>query len=141
MFRKILVGFDGSPGSWKALRAAFTLARLKAGSEVWALSVQEGLPHLPELVDEFDEERERQKTAFESLQREACAAAEGEGVSLKVQTVAGHAAQAIVRFAERGEFDLLVLGHSGHSGVWGTFLGGTAEKIVRHAKCSVLVVR
>lgn len=141
MFRKILVGFDGSQGSWKALRLALTLARLNPGSEVWALSVLEGLPHLPELVDEFNEERERQSVALKSLQREACAVAEGEGLSLKVQSVAGHAAQAVVRFAEGGGFDLLVVGHSGHSGVWGTFLGGTAEKIVRHATCSVLVVR
>jgi nucleotide-binding universal stress UspA family protein len=141
VFRKIVVGFDGSEGSWKALRLALALAKLQSGSEVWALSVEERLPHMPEIIDEFSEEKERQNAIFESLHREALGVAEREGVELKVETVAGHAAQAIVRFAEQGDFDLLVIGHSGRSGVWGTFLGSTAEKIVRHAKCSVLVAR
>jgi len=141
MFSKVLVGFDGSEGSWRALRTALSLARLQVGAEVWALSVQEGLPHLPEVIDEFAEEKERQNAVFQLLQRQASALAAEEGVDLKVRVVAGHPAQAIVRFAEQGGFDLLVIGHSGRSGIWGTFLGSTADKVVRHAKCSVLVVR
>jgi hypothetical protein len=35
----------------------------------------------------------------------------------------------------------VVIGHTGHSGVWGLFLGTTAEKVSRHAACSVLIVR
>jgi nucleotide-binding universal stress UspA family protein len=34
-----------------------------------------------------------------------------------------------------------VIGHSGHSRVWGRFLGDAASKIVGHARCAVLVVR
>ena len=34
-----------------------------------------------------------------------------------------------------------VMGHMGHSSVWGTFMGTTAEKVTRHVTCSVLVVR
>lgn len=141
MFRKILVGFDGSDGSWNALRSALALAKLELRGEVEALSVEERLPHMPEIIDEFDEERARQDAVFESLHREALRFAGEELVDLKVTTIVGHAAQAIVRFAEQGEFDLLVIGHSGRSGVWGTLLGSAAEKIVRHAKCAVLVVR
>lgn len=141
MFRKILVGFDGSEGSWKALRLALTLARQQPGAEVWALSVEERLPHAPELLDELLEEKERQNALFQLLQRQAMGLAEEEGIVLQVRTVAGHPAQAIVRFAQQGGFDLLVIGHSGRSGVWGSFLGSTADKIVRHAPCSVLVVR
>jgi nucleotide-binding universal stress UspA family protein len=36
---------------------------------------------------------------------------------------------------------LVVVGHTGHSGVWGRFLGTTAEKVSRHAAGSVLIVR
>lgn len=140
MFEKIAVGFDGSEGSWRALRMALTLAG-QSGCEVWAVSVEEHLPRMPEVVDEYSEEKERQNAIFESLQRQALDLAAREGVTLHVRTVVGHVAQAILRFVEDGKFDLLVIGHSGRSGVWGTFLGGTAEKIVRHAKCSVLVAR
>ena len=141
MVRKILVGLDGSAGSWRALRMAIDLARLEANSELWALSVEERLPRMPEVIDELSEEKARQNAIFESVQRQALLLAGEAGVDLKLRTIVGHAAQAMVRFAEAGQFDLIVVGHSGHSGVWGTFLGSTADKIVRHATCHVLVVR
>jgi len=43
--------------------------------------------------------------------------------------------------AQEGKFDLILVGHSGLSGVWAKFLGTTAEKVSRHAPCSVLIVR
>lgn len=63
------------------------------------------------------------------------------GVGLKTQILAGHPAQTIVRFAEEESFDLIIMGHSGSSAVWGRFLGTTTEKVMGHAHCSVLVVR
>ena len=53
----------------------------------------------------------------------------------------GHPAQTIVEVAKEGKFDLILVGHSGLSGVWAAFLGTTAEKVSRHAPCSVLIVR
>jgi len=141
MFRKILVGFDGSQGSWSALRAAFALSQGSPGAELWAASVEERLPRLPEVIDELSEEKDRQNAVFEGLHKEARDAAGSAGVRLECTTIVGHAAQAITRLATEGGFDLVVIGHSGHSGVWGMFLGSTADKVVRHAPCSVLVVR
>jgi len=141
MFRKILVGFDGSEGSWNALRAAFALAQGTSGAEIVAVSVEERLPRMPEVIDELAEEKGRQNAVFAGLHEEAQAAASEAGVRLECTTVAGHAAQAIAKLASEGGFDLVAIGHSGHSGVWGMFLGSTADKVVRHAPCSVLVVR
>lgn len=62
-------------------------------------------------------------------------------MKLHTDTVAGNVAKSIVEYAATGAFDLLVIGQTGQSGVWGTFLGTTADKVVRHAPCSVLVVR
>ena len=141
MFSRILVGFDGSEGSWNALRAAFALSRGVSGAEIVAVSVEERLPRLPEVIDELSEEKDRQNSVFQRLHKEAQDAASAAGVRLECTTVVGHAAQAITRLAKDGGFDLVVIGHSGHSGVWGMFLGSTADKVVRHAPCSVLVVR
>jgi universal stress protein family protein len=44
--------------------------------------------------------------------------AEQAGVTLHCQTVAGHAAQRILERATSGGFDLIVLGHRGHSNPW-----------------------
>jgi nucleotide-binding universal stress UspA family protein len=141
MFDKILVGLDGSEASWQAFRAALALSKLEGGAEVRVVSVEEHLPHMPELIDELAEEKERANSLFSRLHQQAATIAEEAGVQIKTVTVAGNAAHALVRYAEQGKFDLIVVGHSGASGVWGRFLGGTADKVVRHAPCTVLVVR
>jgi nucleotide-binding universal stress UspA family protein len=65
--------------------------------------------------------------------------AEDRDVKVSTEIRTGHAAQELLRAAETLRADLLVLGHSGHSAVWGRFLGATAEKVSRHAHCSVLI--
>jgi nucleotide-binding universal stress UspA family protein len=53
----------------------------------------------------------------------------------------GNAADEIVRAA--GEFgsDLIIISTRGYSGWKRTWFGSTAETLVRHAKCPVLVVK
>lgn len=140
MFRKILVAFDGSEGSWRALTAAIALAR-EQGTELWALSVEDRLPHLAATVGEMDEEKEFANHYYAGLQEQARRMASESGVTLNTDIKAGHVEQTLVRSAEHGDFDLIVMGHSGHSGVWANFLGTTTEKVSRHAPCSVLIVR
>jgi nucleotide-binding universal stress UspA family protein len=139
-FRKILVGFEGSPGAWRALAQALRLAA-SDGATVHVLTVIEHLPQYAATVGEMEEaltEAERQAAL---LQAEVRHAADLAGVRVETVRRAGHAAKTLVDYAREGGFDLLVLGHAGHSGVWGLFLGTTCDKVVRHAPCSVLVVR
>jgi len=140
VFGRILVGFDGSGGAWRALKTALALAK-EHGSEVHVLSVEDRLPHFPEIRAEVEEEAERAAQLLTRVQQEARALAEEEGVQIKGDIVAGHPAQAIVHFAAQRGVDLIVIGNSGRSGIWGNFLGATADKVIRHAQCSVLVVR
>ncbi len=140
MYRKILVGFDGSVGAKAALRHAIVLAQT-FGAELWAISVIEVPRWATATVAEIDEQRRLAEQELSRLQEEARREAAEHGLDLHVITHVGHPAQLLLQEAQRGRFDLLVIGHSGHSGVWGTFLGTTADKVVRHAPCSVLVVR
>jgi nucleotide-binding universal stress UspA family protein len=140
MFRKILVGYDGSEGAQRALSAACELAQL-AQAEVWALAVLEHLPKYAASVGEIEELTEQGRQELRAELARAQERALARDVGLQVDQVAGQPAQAIVRYAEQHAVDLIVLGHSGHSGIWGAFLGTTADKAMRHAHCSVLVVR
>jgi len=140
MYRKILVGFDGSPGAQAALRHAIELARL-FGAELWSLSVIEIPQWGTATIAEIDEQRRIVEQELSTLQEAAHQQVTEFGVELHTVTRTGHPAQLLVQEAQRGAFDLLVIGHSGRSGVWGVFLGTTADKVVRHAPCSVLVVR
>ena len=62
------------------------------------------------------------------------------GVSLSVRIVAGNAPKLLCDVAKEARADLLVIGESGRSGIWAGKLGTTADKVVDHAPCSVLVV-
>jgi len=138
MFHKILVGLEGSEASWCAYRRALTLSREHA-SELWVVSVEEHLPRYAATIDEVKEEQEYENTYFERVQGQARELAEEQGVALHCRTVVGHAAQRILECARAGSFDLIVVGHRGHSNPLHRLAGSTADRIVDHAQCCVLV--
>lgn len=62
-------------------------------------------------------------------------------VDIETKTVMGFPKKTIVEEAEDWEADLVVVGSHGR-GFWGrVFLGSVSDAVVRHAPCSVLVVR
>jgi len=64
-----------------------------------------------------------------------------EGGQAQTVDPGGPVAHTILEVTREGRFDLLVMGHSGRSEAWTAFLGTTAEKVSRHAPCTVLIVR
>src|SRR6476661_8315902 len=66
-----------------------------------------------------------------------------EFVGLKIEEVIVHgdAAAEIVRVAAEREVDLIVVSSHGRTGLGRIIFGSTAEAVVRHAKCPVLVVK
>jgi len=140
MFRKILVGYDGSAGAERALEVACEMART-AEAELWAVAILEHLPKYAASVGEIEETTAQGEEYLRGILSGAQEIALRHGVGLQVDQIAGQAALSIVKYAKEQGFDLIVLGHSGHSGLWGSFLGTTADKAARHAHCSVLVVR
>jgi nucleotide-binding universal stress UspA family protein len=103
--------------------------------------VEEHLPKYPSAMSETTEEREAIDTYFVQLQQEAEVLGREQGVTVGVRIVAGSAPKLLCDVATDARADLLVIGASGRSGLWGGLLGTTADKVVDHAPCSVLVVR
>jgi nucleotide-binding universal stress UspA family protein len=136
MFKKILLAYDGSDGAKKALETGINLAKLHQ-AELWALAVQEKVP--PSFMEVAEIAFGSQY--FEQILREARAKVQEAGIELKTDIRIGHPAKTIVEVAKEGKFDLILVGHTGLSEVWARFLGTTAEKVSRHAPCSVLIVR
>jgi len=52
----------------------------------------------------------------------------------------GPAAEEIIRCADELKADLIVIGSHGHGAVERILIGGTTERVVRHAHCPVLVI-
>jgi nucleotide-binding universal stress UspA family protein len=125
-YQTVLVAYDGSPASDRAVGAAMEFAR--EGAQVVGVTVRPP-------TDDADGEGSTE------LVEMIAAHAGSFGVRLTTEVRTGHPAQEILAAARAHRADLIVLGHSGRSATWGRFLGTTAEKVSRHAECSVLIVR
>ncbi|MDP2949064.1 MAG: universal stress protein [Chloroflexota bacterium] len=141
MFRHILVAFEGSASSRKALDVALTVAEAFR-SKVSLLSVEEYVPRFPGDIGEVKEEKRLQNEYYAKIQREAREAAKLRGLDFeRADLLMGHVARGIIDHAKEVQCDLIVMGHSGRSGAWASFLGSTAEKVSRYAHCTVMIVR
>lgn len=140
MFQRIVAALDGSDSSLRAADAAVGLAVLLQ-ARVDILSVEETSQYLSEVSGRDMAAHLATVNDFESFQAPLLQRARQNGVQARGMVVKGHVGQEILRYTREERCDLLVLGHQGHSGVWGTFLGSTAEKLVNFAPCSTLVIR
>ncbi len=95
MYRRILVGLDGSPAAEQALKHAIGLARL-TGATLAALSVEEKLPAYAAAVGEVLEAKQEMDVFFARVQAAAVAQAEAAGIPLQTFIRAGRAAQALM---------------------------------------------
>jgi nucleotide-binding universal stress UspA family protein len=138
-YGKILAAFDGSEGSWSALRRALRLAA-DSCNEVTVMSVDEHTPRYARGVGEVQEEKSLVDAYISEMHAKVGETAKAMGVTVKTEVVTGHAAQSIINRATEGKFDLVVIGRSGKSGLWGELMGSTTSRVVQHVSCDVLVV-
>ncbi|NNK78890.1 MAG: universal stress protein [Litoreibacter sp.] len=135
MYKNILVpvelGHDES--THQAIDVAREL-RAKEG-EITFLNVIEELPgYATQYVP-----TEIRKSALQETET-YLASLEGEVPASKSLVIQGHSARSILDFADDHGIDCIVIA-SHKPGVPDYFLGGTAARVVRHAKCAVHVVR
>ncbi|MGD9818581.1 MAG: universal stress protein [Desulfomonilaceae bacterium] len=138
MYKKLLVAFDGSEGSRKALNRAVNLA-LCFGAELHSVSVEVDLPQYVATIGEFEEVKAQKDAYFEKLNKEAVELAASKNVTLIPNVVAGHAVDSIVDFCKEGDFDLLITGFTGHSRIYERIWGGVSRNLARFSPCSVLI--
>ncbi|TKB71292.1 MAG: universal stress protein [Nitrospira sp.] len=140
MFRKILVGNDGSEGARKALQVAIDLAT-HYDAELHEICIEEHLPHYAATIGEVIEANQEATDYFRGVTREAELVAEAQGVRLISHVVPGHVVETIAQFVKDRGFDVLVVGFMGHSRIFDYLWGGTSQNVTRLAPCSVVVVK
>lgn len=119
MFKRILVAYDDSPESERALITSIHLAK-SLNAELRAISVQEKLPAYDSYIDAGVPGgtmllREQASEYYRKLQCDAQEAARQQGVALTTELVEGDEVEAIVEYAQKTHSDLLVLGLHHHS--------------------------
>ncbi len=135
----VAVGLDGSDSSWKALNEALQLARTKQ-ADLHIVSIQESVDASYSASEVLAADK-TSKEKLEKAQTKARTLAESEGVTAHTEIATGSFTHAMVDYVKTHSVDLLVIGDTGHSSIWGALIGTNTEKIVRQARCSVMVVR
>lgn len=140
--KQILVPVDFSTFSGRALRQALPLAQ-RFGAEIVLLHVIELFPIDYLVRTEADTEtgpeaRRRAKAALEQLGTKVLAHG---GVGHRSVVRVGKPYREIIKAARELKADWIVLSTHGRTGLDRFYLGSTAERVVRHAPCPVLVVR
>ena len=141
MYRDILVPIDLSDQhSWrKALPTAIALCRtFQARLHVLAVVPEFGLPMVGQFFPEGYEEKLRQQAA-KQLQALVAAQVPDEVPTQRI-VAEGKIYREILNAAKSIPADLIVMG-SHHPELKDYLLGPNADKVVRHADCSVMVVR
>ncbi|MCP4171739.1 MAG: universal stress protein [Fuerstiella sp.] len=80
----------------------------------------------------------RRKTVTEKLNT---LAAEHGAAEAAVSVLLGTPGMEIADYAKDQDADLIVIPSHGYHGIKRMFLGSVAERVIRHAECSVLVLR
>jgi nucleotide-binding universal stress UspA family protein len=140
MLQHILVPIDFSEHSLRALRVAEGLAK-SAGGTLTLLYVVEPTPATVDSSPVMLDTREIVKGCQKKL--EAMPAKQGIDARLvgRVLVKVGTPWSEIVSTATELNRDAIVIATHGYTGWKHLLIGSTAERVVRHAHCPVLVVR
>lgn len=145
MYKKILIPTDGSPRSDLAVREGVELG-LKLDAEVMVLHVVPVAQALAVLYSERTVEafkaitEELEKSGEEILQK-VKAGYQDKGLNVNTKMLKGNAAYEICNEAREGRYDLIVMANRGLGEIKGYLLGSVSNRVVRHASCSVLIVK
>lgn len=150
---RALIAVDGSSASLTAIETFRSLFELN-DAEICLMHVAEtpwihlGLDEEWETYDEEDKEQSDAGSMEKELVREGEAIIErardllrGEKISVTTRMDEGNPAEEILSEADRGQYDLIVLGATGMRDLKHSMLGSVSSKIAWNASGSVLIVR
>lgn len=137
-FQKILVPLDGSPNAMRGLDRAIEIAK-GSGAEitgfyVFHLPLAAGIKYTKKMKD--DAQNKAVKVIGPAMNR-----VQKAGATFKYKTGGGHTGSEIVNFAQKGKFDMIVIGARGMGGAKEAFLGSTSNYVMHKTKIPVLVVK
>ena len=137
---KILLAIDGSKFSEAAIQSVIAHHKLQ-GLEArvfHAIELPTSLmaPEITLYVPPMESVEEAK-----ALVEKAAGALRSAGVNVTTSVVQGDAKSAILDDAKKWGADLIVLGSRGRKGLERFMLGSVSEAVLRHAHCSVEIVR
>lgn len=137
-FSKILVPLDGSQNSMRGLDEAISIAK-SSGAEitgfyVFQLPFAAGIKYTQKMKDTAQDKAVK---AIGPAMRKTQQA----GAKFQYKTGGGNVGNEIVNFANKGKYNMIVIGARGLSGTKEKFLGSVSNHVMHKASIPVLVVK
>lgn len=142
MYKNILVGYDGSDASTKALDRAISIAKL-TGGKVHIVGVVKPLDFgyidyvSPEEIDVYEKEEISKE---EKLLKKAIEKVRQENLETVYKILEGDPAEELMSYADENNIDLIVVGRKGAGMLKRILMGSTSLSLVKYANQEVLVV-
>ncbi|MNP43405.1 Stress response protein NhaX [compost metagenome] len=143
LFSNILVAYDGSKASKKALDHAIALGQATPSAKLTVIHVfgfprayfGEAYASIPATVTKeyFDLSEQTVQEAKDRL--------DAAGVTGTVKMIQGSPAEVVLDYAKVNETDVIVIGSRGLGGIREFVLGSVSHNVVQHARVPVLVVK
>lgn len=148
---KILIGTDGSEYSRAAIAFCRDIIPDPQNTSIRIISAFEYLMPVPtspmgagttESYFELEQAARRQaEEVVEQAETQILSLFPGVSIDVTTQVIDGSPQRVIVEAADEWKADLVVVGSHGH-GFWSrVLLGSVSDSVVRHAHCSVVMVR
>lgn len=143
---KVLLAVDESPFSQEAVQSVLDqfgprdtqVQVVNVVEPISAYFSAEWFPHFTPYTEKVEQEREKQAGA---LVQDVCAKLTKAGFRSSKIILRGDARAAILDRASEWKPDLIVVGSHGLKGLNRLLMGSVSDAVVRHAACSVQVVR
>jgi nucleotide-binding universal stress UspA family protein len=142
MLSKILVPVDGSENSFRALEQAIFLATKIQEAKITVLYIIEHPPtvyiYSPKIMEKLRTDYERESAKILERCKEM---ANKSGINIHTVLSEGDPASKIIGYSEREKFDIIIIGSRGMGRFKEVIVGSVSNKVLHHAKCSVMLVR
>ena len=149
---KLLVCTDGSENSQKCIEVASQLAAKCSVTAIAIIHVYENVSLLPDywygnypFSSEEGKQIEKMDKRIQAERKNFFSSAEEEfkkyNIEAKTIFKVGHPAEVIAQEAEEGQYDLIIIGRRGMSGVKKLFMGSISNAVLQLVKANVLIVK
>ena len=136
----VVVAYDGSEPAMRAVEYAIdefpdqeiTLLRVIEAADG---STEAGIKIIQEALKRAERE------SVSRVTEEVSNLLDERDIDVEIETAIGEPAREIVRYAEEHDTDVVIVGNHGRRGVTRVLLGSVAERVVRRAPTTVIVVR
>lgn len=135
-FENILVPYDDSLNSKRALKKAFSLAKLTNAS-ITLVHVIEYHKAMAKIVEPYKESMiNHVEKFFDQIANDASR----RSITLKKQILYGNPSEEILNFMKNKRFDIIIMGKRGVTKITGPTLGSVSNALVQNSKIPVFIV-